>query len=477
MAAEPGLYWRVTANDVTTVSPATQSATTDVPTCLIVNGSTTTLGEGEGGAIVETPTVVELFQPYALKGASFSQKVFEGELTPIPGGGDKPTVLQLVRRITTKTTRENGCVQRIQVDTEENFRPEAARFSQSGPSGSILARAGVFLDADATQNGTETAYVEAVERLRLISRVVTTPNYTGPEGELENTTIRTGRFFNPRAALFTVNPVTETQTPLSVFLRGNGGGVQLSEEKFFGGPDDLLPDGPDQIDVVFPLIVVWFQVQTLEIDHDTGYEVGRATENIGFDITGSGVFSYDDEANTRSEHDAERALVLTREEIVRTAIAGEESTHGAITTNLDKGSVTDIISEQLLSYLPAAQACSLDSALRNSNKPFGAIVCAGERHRHARIEVLDNPWVENIAEARAFGIQRLRELTAIEVAADVPPNATLRQNQRVDLHLPERGWTDEPCWIHTIAHRQAERSPRGAPQPILGRVVLRVPVV
>ena len=63
MAAEPGLYWRVTANDVTAISPATQSATNDVPTCPIVNGATTTLGEGEGGGTVETEPVRQPLQP------------------------------------------------------------------------------------------------------------------------------------------------------------------------------------------------------------------------------------------------------------------------------------------------------------------------------------------------------------------------------------------------------------------------------
>lgn len=463
--------WTFTADDVLAEDGFEASATGQAPTCIIVNGSHVTLGEGDGGGVVTTVNTVEITEPYAIKGATFFQVAFEGGLQVLAGGGGpKPVELQVVRRIVTTSTQEAGCLTRTQVDTFEPYRREAARYSQQA-AGGLLARPGVFVDADGVAFGQQTAYIDRYEELRLIHRVVTVRDYSGPLGEVETITSRTGRFFNPPSALSVFAGGIPSQ--LTVFTLGSGAGVQITEEEFFGGPDDPL------IDAAFNQVAlptnpgIWLQVETTTIDHDTGFVLGRDEDLVTFALTGDGTFAYDEAGTVRSLHRNARGLVQSRKEVRNSAIAGEESAHQRITIESELERTSKVIVETVSSYLPAAEACSLDLKLRNSSQRVTALVCAGQEHRRNVVEIIDTPLIETPGEALVYARQRLRDLQATEIALRIPPNPTLRTSRAVIVDIPRLGFTKQPGWIHTISNEQAERGQGQGASPVTGSCIVR----
>jgi hypothetical protein len=474
--------WQFGPDDILSTAALSVSATADVPTCIVVNGSTSTLGEGDGGGAVTTVTSVEVSQPYALKGGLFLQDL-SGNLIPQPGGGDKPVEFQVVRRVTTTTTKQNGCLVRLQVDEERPFRPEAVRYRQlANGTRSYDVTDGAaaqltFVDAGAVKDDQNPAFRQQFERLLLVSRVVTTPSYTGPEGEREFQTIQTGRHHNPGRALFLEDdPEAGSKVFNATLQLGSGAGVAIEEARFFGGPQNPASTGIEQVPLGNPSTVsVWLQLDTEATDHRDGYVEGVLKEKTTFETTERGPWIFDQEGADRSEHETERGVPLEEQDTIHQAIAGEEGSHNKIRTETDRGVVARVTVETLAQYLPAVDTCSLDLALRKSSAPVAAIVCAGESTRRPVVEVLSSPWVETVDEARDFGIRELRERHAPEVSVAIPPNGTLVAGRRAELQLPHRGFTHAPCWIETIRHAQEERAQGEVGGPILGSAILRVP--
>ncbi len=462
--------WLFSNNDVLATAPLAANASADVPTCVVVQGSRVTLGDGDGGGIVTTSTEVEISAPYAIKGATFIQKTFQSELTLLTNPGDKPTELQVIRRVVTTLTKQNGCTLRTQVDTFEPRRVEAARYRQND-FGGRFAREGVYIDADGTVEGAEKAWFERYERLRLVQRVVTVPSYTGPLGELELTEARTARFFNPPEALFFQATPFTTPVRRDLFTLGSGAGVQLPEEQFFDGPIDPL------VGVLQASVAqggVWFQLDTVNRFHGNGYELEKDEEQTVFDRTDTGSFLYDEAGSKRSTFAEVRAVITAAKATIRSAIPGEEGAHSRIVTDSDLGVTTKITAETLGSFLPAVPVCDLEIALRQSSAPISAIVCAGESTRRPVVQIITDPWIQTIDEARARATQELRELQAIEVSCAIPPNPVLLAGDPVTLDVPRRGWVDQECWIDTISQGQEARAEGEAGGPITGSVVLKV---
>ncbi|MEE8146893.1 MAG: hypothetical protein V3T24_04765 [Longimicrobiales bacterium] len=468
--------WRFTEQDILSAATVWGSATADVPTCIVVQGSVVTLPDGEGeGAITETTTRVIISRPYAIKGATFFQIAFESGLQLIPGGGDKPVEFQPVQEIVTKVTKKNGCIMRTQTDTFEFYRPEAARYRQIA-SGGRQAVAGVKVDADGTVDGSEKAYKLQYEIFQLIRRVVTVPSYIGPLGELENIDVRTGQYFNPPAALFVANANPSIDpTRLGVFTLGSGAGVQIDVEKFFGGPEDPFID-IDTVTPALPFVDRWYQLDRTPIEHDLGYEMSRKSEQITTALTFTGTYIYDaDGADTRRSLFPEgRAIVLSGKDIVRSAMAGEEGSHLEISSDSTRGFVDTITTKTLAQYLPPVDACSLELKLRQSSRPIAAVVCGGQETRRPVIQILDNPWVETVDECQAYAIQELRELQAVEVHLPIPPNGVLRKGEEVTIHVPQRGWVEQAAWIDTVGNAQEARGDGEASPDIRGRVIAKV---
>ncbi len=463
--------WTFTDNDILATAPLASNASADVPTCIVAEGSRVTLGEGDGGGVVTTPpTVVEISAPYALKGASFFQFTFESALVPLTNPGDKPTETQVIRRVVTTTTKQNGCTIRTQVDTFEPRRREAARYRQLDFGGRFAVE-GVYVDADGTVEGPEKAWADRYERLQLVQRVVTVPFYTGPLGELELTEVRTARFFNPGAALFFQATPFTTPTRLNLFTLGSGAGVELAEEIFFDGPQDPRVDISSG---VLPLDRVWFQLDTVDRLHDEGYEIEKAEAPVSFARTDTGDFLYDEAGSKRSTFAEVRPIITAGKNTIRSAIPGEEGSHSRIVTDSARGITTKITAETLGSFLPAVPVCELEIALRQSSAPITAIVCAGESTRRPVVQIIADPWAQTVDEARARATQELRELQAIEVSCAIPPNAVLLAGDPVTLHVPRRGWVEQPCWIDTISQGQEARAESEAAGPITGSVVLKV---
>ncbi len=462
--------WPFTSADIRAASTTWASASNDVAACIVVNGSRVLLPDGgSGGGIVTTENVTIVKAPYALKGASFGQVTFEGTLNPLSNPGDKPTEFQIVTRVTTTTTKQNGCILTIKVVTEKPFRAVSARYLQNQLS-PTTALNGVFLDAGAVAFDTAQAYAERYERLQVVSIVETTPEFTGAAGELERRKIRTARHFNPPAALTSRSGPGDPVVQDNVFLLGGGAGVQLRQEGLFDGPRDPVVGQPL---LLLPVLDQWFRLDTTVNEHEGGYLLGADDETVAFALTEDGIFSYDDADSKRSEFAEVRPVAITGREVQNSAIGGEEGSHLRTTEELIRGETAKLITSTVSSYLPAVELCSLDLALRNSAQPVVAVVCAAESHRPPVVQVVTSQFVETVDEGLAYGIQLLRDLAAVEIVLPIPCNGPLAADDPVVLDVPQRFEPKARCWVASIAHEQAERARDGSTPPVTATATLK----
>lgn len=126
---------------------------------------------------------------YSLYGPKTSLKI-QNSACALNASGESPAVERYipVQRVVSTTEEVCGTLVVESTMTYSYRRQEAARYQWSAADHAFVCISGVFLDADATPSGQETAYVDRRERWLLTSSIVTHHyydkiNFTGPDGE------------------------------------------------------------------------------------------------------------------------------------------------------------------------------------------------------------------------------------------------------------------------------------------------------
>lgn len=485
-----------TADDMLAGETVTIAADGDIPTTFVVRGTRVEQPGGSGGKVT-TETVVETWTPdFVTPQARYRQDGQPGSATYgdlIALAYDETPRRELVSRITTRRTTENGCLTVVEVITEGWMAPQAARYIREAPD--VLEYRPVYIyDQDAARDDQATAYEDREYRFRRIS-ITRTETYYGRldtsrglttdqrrlvgleagvgslnaarPGDLLLTAVYTAGWYNPRRAIG-IGPDDVTD---GVLLTSDQAGVVYPAQGFFVGPGDPsdVPT-PRRLDRT---VQRWLRVErTVTTGTPTGYMTGTLLVARTYARDRKRTWRYADDEFSSNETE----VGLISDTVRTTYSATTPSSHTKVEETRDvTGELVEngLIVSTLSEYLPRRDNCTPEDALASSNAPIsGAVVCESPRIPD-RWEI-DHPYVQTAAAA----VERAR----IECITDNAPAVTfstlvdprLRAGDPVVVDLPDAEIYARRGWVESLAGQKGRRPLGGLDEAVTLSLVVRL---
>lgn len=461
-AGNPALV--ITAANVVADAEPSVDTVSEVPTCVIVEGSRSQLPENADGSVTTQQTITT-FNDQPIRGAYF-QQTSGGALNPLSPGGDTASSLRPVRRVTIRKTTIAGCPLRDEVITESFYNPESHRYTQdsAGVIAGYAANVYIFEPGAVADDGAS-AHLWPFDRFVETSRQQT--DYEYPGGKLTTTNVRRGGWYNPRGALESrPNPAAAWGFIPLARMNGDGKGVSGVAEVYYDGPFDPDSSSPG---------ATWLSRDETTITHtdDGDYVTREETEKTGYRISQSGGLLHRFDGEQVSSQLAETEGITGTQTTVNSA--DDSNTLTVITESRDDrgqlippGQVVTVDA----GFLPAATVCDRESILRTSSVPIsGKSTLVGNWHPFEQIVRSD--WVETSDAAQAMAERIQREASPITITITLPIVPALRKLDELRLDMPVLGLVGD-TWIHGLRH-YVEAGDSGA--RALTEIVVKKPVM
>lgn len=384
----------------------------------------------------------------------------------------------------TRQTKRCGVVVREESWSYAYFNPEAARYSWT--SGTRACRNGVYLDADATEEGSEPAYVLKRDIWSLIGHTVKTyyydaPNWWGPVGTAEWLHLLEGSPLGSETGLY-LGSVTEVfgwYNPQTAAKAQPGSPTSFDEldfrDVFQQGAGLTVRDSQQTFQLTSRIVEV---VQAAD-----GFIEKTLLFTYGYAILPNG-HTYQYSGGELSEEPDETIALLNLEDT--SYIPTGDNVHKVIRVNsaLDAAPVMEETTvagaPPAAEYLPEYEPYDDDTFLDEEDATFGVQALAGET-RPIKVKVSADdlllthlprsvktqyPYAEDEDELFGAAVRVIRESLIVGVQVTLAANFLLAEDVRVNLTHRPVGITAREMAIDAIAWSG------GADQPTLTRLSL-----
>lgn len=404
-------------------SPLNDAPSNDGPTTVEVRGSSQIVHDGDG--LRTETTRIDFYETYSIKAAKFEYSTTAGTTTP-SGLSDQPPIFQLVRVVITERTYE------IDTLVFERVKTYGYRFKEGGAGsqvGGTNSTAYTYTVNMLLVEESGPATVDQYERFVETDRVDTTFDYDATTAFLTRVTTETFGWYQRRVAA-----------------------ADRSGSDWIYGTDAVLVSLDAVIDIgpprdVFQLIAVDEETFTVVDGYVTEerYVTQQMLARPGhIRLYNGGFESQDDEEQIRT----------AQTKIVVYSAVGETSAVKITATYDVNGVTTQLVVEELESYLPAAKkrsAVKPDAALfpngkaasRNESQELEFRVNSEklEANRPTWTARISDQYIETIEEAESRGLFELARRSAVPYSFTVPSNALLAEGSQVTVALGPFGTT------------------------------------
>ena len=474
-------------------SSVEQSGGSQVPTSVLVTGSEQLTKQGDGLSTVVT--VVEVQEPFAIPGAEFSQGT-NGVLTALSGSSSE--ALRVTSRVETTQTSEGDTLLYKRVRTFGYFNPEEWRYkadsTTSGRDGSgnfSDYNTSTYIFDSAAKNDGSAARLWRWHRFVLLEEVETFFHFDDRGFLVREEVLRRGwlnrrKPIKNRAAQAT-SAWSAVSWTLSQRLLGNSDAVIGASEGFTtirggtGGSDAQYPYPRANTAPFGQNNGLLGKMEVVYTVTDDGFITRRVQSEYGWIALWNGRTQLFGDG-TESDDIEEKFRVIRTEETTYQAVSEFGSTAIRRTTD-ENGSTVSVETEEIDSYLPAAEIkepilapdaefwnvadiANRVPASRGDSKPLECEIESPAllATKFPRPTVESFQMAESEEDCAAYTKRLLSQSSGIPVAVTLPASYTIVPGTRVFLNAPD----------HDIAHelhiKAIENSAAGPTEPIFTRV-------
>lgn len=431
------------AADVELTASAIETSS-DIPHKVLVKGSRQ---EIPGDALGETTTeeVTELRQVVGLKQAVFQQTNI-GTLAATGLPAESAPRERLTARTTRRETARAGCLIAIETIDETLHRRSAARYRQDTDATPLSYQFPVWIyDAGAAQDDASPAFADRRQVFREVSRVLEVPQY-GPTDEQTGNEVSVSGWLNPPHAV--QRRVATTMTWESAgfisnqLVLGSGAGVVYAVDQYLDGPFR-----PALFGTSTPQLQTYAEATVTEIESDNGYIESETDSMYSRRIIDGWKARFADGTESDAEEPIDGLTGSTRRSWSDSGAGG--ASRQEVETDAE-GELIDRTTSPEPNGKPAVPRCDRESRLRASSVPVEACVTADGGSGELPIE---SPWIETVAQALALAEVEMRVARARRLTVLMPIMPALREHDRVDVWMPEKGVeVVGEGWIESINH-------------------------
>lgn len=417
----------------------------DVPAVLCVEGSRNEI-PGDALAEVTTEEVTTISQVVGLKQAVF-QQTSGGTLAPTGLAATSPERERLTARTTRRETSRGGCLIARETIDEALHRRAAARYNQDTDATPLVYHAPVWVyESGAVADDTSPAYLDRTEQFREVARNLEEFDFGETSLELEGIEVSVSGWANPPAAVQTRTATTQTWESVGFVANqrvlADGSGVVLLGDEYLSGPFRPAERGVGST----PLLQSYVSATTTAITSDNGYIKNERDEVFGRRITDGWRHRYADGTESNLAEPLEGITGGATRSWSSTTAGGARREEVSVDAD---GKLVERVSSPEPNGAPAVARCDRDSRLRASSIPvIGCVASYG-----VGTLTITSPWIETVEQAEKLARIELRVLGARRLSVAVPILPALREHDRVDVWMPEKGVEVVGSgWVESIEH-------------------------